>query len=127
LYKLGCKGPVTHAPCSTLNFNEILGVWPIGIGAPCAGCTEKAIAFRIPMFQTVDIHSITPPEALPAINAPAGSIGVAAAATAGAIAGAAVTAAVTASRRLPGGTRIRAIQNPKVTTPKTKDIDPEGR
>jgi len=65
LYKLGCKGPVTHAPCSTLHFNELPGVWPIGIGAPCAGCTEKATAFRIPLFQTVDIHAITPPETFP--------------------------------------------------------------
>src|SRR5208337_5187210 len=27
LYKLGCKGPVTHAACSTRHFNEIPGVW----------------------------------------------------------------------------------------------------
>lgn len=128
LYKLGCKGPVTHAPCSTMHFNETPGVWPIGIGAPCAGCTEKATAFRIPIFQTVDIHSITPPEALPAIDARAGSIGVAAATTVGAIAGAAATAAMIASRRLPDSKRIRAIQKSEDTTkPRNKDIDLEGR
>ena len=37
LYKLGCKGPVTHAACSTRHFNETPGVWPIGLGAPVPG------------------------------------------------------------------------------------------
>ena len=41
LYKLGCKGPDTHAGCSVRMFNETPDVWPIGIGAPCVGCTEK--------------------------------------------------------------------------------------
>jgi hydrogenase small subunit len=128
LYKLGCKGPVTHAPCSALHFNELPGVWPIGIGAPCAGCTEKATAFRIPLFQTVDIHAITPPETFPVINTPAGSVGVAAAATVGAIVGAAATAAVIASHRLPNGKGIHALQKPEdISKPKSKDIDPEGR
>lgn len=101
LYKLGCKGPVTHAPCSTLHFNEIPDVWPIGIGAPCVGCTEKNTAFRVPLFQLADVHAITPPEELPGINAPAGSIGIGAAATAGVLLGAVATAAVIAAKRLP--------------------------
>ena len=49
LYKLGCKGPMTHANCSTLAFGEVVDCWPIGIGHPCVGCTEQAVAFRIPM------------------------------------------------------------------------------
>ncbi len=101
LYKLGCKGPVTHASCSTRHFNEVPDVWPIGIGAPCVGCTEKNVAFRVPIFQTVDIHAATPPEALPLINTPIGSIGTVAAAMAGAIAGGIGGAALMASRRLP--------------------------
>ncbi len=101
LYKMGCKGPVTHAVCSTRHFNEVPDVWPIGIGAPCVGCTEKEIAFRVPIFQTVDIHGATPPEALPLINTPVGSIGTAAAAMVGAIAGGIGGAALMASRRLP--------------------------
>jgi hydrogenase small subunit len=36
-------------------------VWPIGIGAPCIGCTEKAIAFRVPMFKVVQLHTIAAP------------------------------------------------------------------
>jgi hydrogenase small subunit len=46
LYEMGCKGPDTHAGCSTRHFNEIPDVWPIGIGAPCIGCTEKSVAFQ---------------------------------------------------------------------------------
>jgi hydrogenase small subunit len=103
LYKMGCKGPVTHAPCSTLHFNEIPDVWPIGIGAPCVGCTERTTAFRTPMFQTVEIHAMTPPEALPTINAPAGKLSVAAGTTAGLIVGAVATAAVIATKRMPDG------------------------
>ncbi len=103
LYKMGCKGPVTHAACSTRHFNEVPDVWPIGVGAPCVGCTEKDVAFRVPIFQTVDIHAATPPEALPLINTPIGSIGTVAAAMAGAIAGGIGGAALMASRRLPRG------------------------
>ena len=61
LYEMGCKGPETHAGCSTRHFNEIPDVWPIGIGAPCIGCTEKSVAFRKPMFEVVQIHTIAAP------------------------------------------------------------------
>jgi len=102
LYKLGCKGPVTHAACSTRHFNEIPDVWPIGVGAPCVGCTEKGVGFSIPIFQTVDIHAATPPEAFPLVHAPTGTVSTAAAALVGAIVGGVGTAAVMASKRLPG-------------------------
>ena len=101
LYKMGCKGPVTHAACSTRHFNETPDIWPIGIGAPCVGCTEKDIAFRIPIFQTIDIHGVTPPEALPVINTSMGAVGIAAVAAAGLIAGGIGGAALMASKRLP--------------------------
>jgi hydrogenase small subunit len=103
LYKLGCKGPATHAPCSTRSFNELPDVWPVGIGHPCVGCTEKAIGFRVPIFQTIDIHGATPPEAYPLVNMPMGTVGVAAAALTGAIVGAAGGAAYMAAHRLPAG------------------------
>nr|MCU0843102.1 hydrogenase small subunit [Thiobacillaceae bacterium] len=36
LYKLGCKGPETHANCPTIGFGDVgEGNWPIGIGHPC--------------------------------------------------------------------------------------------
>lgn len=88
LYKLGCKGPVTHAACSTRQFNEIPGVWPIGIGAPCLGCTEKGVVWRMGTFETVPIHLATPPDTYPPIYSAAGQIKVGAAALVGAIAGA---------------------------------------
>ena len=69
LYKLGCKGPVTHAPCSTRHFNEVVDCWPIGIGAPCVGCTEKDIAFTVPIFTTADIARPMPPDIYPPIYA----------------------------------------------------------
>lgn len=62
LYQLGCKGPLTHASCSTRHFNEVPGSWPIGIGAPCYGCTEPEVAFRVPMFDTVQPKDVTPPD-----------------------------------------------------------------
>jgi hydrogenase small subunit len=102
LYKMGCKGPATHASCSTRHFNEVPDAWPIGIGAPCVGCTEKAVAFRIPIFQTVDIQRPTPPEALPLINAKIGTVETAAAAVAGAIAGGIGGAYWMGSKKLPG-------------------------
>src|SRR5690348_17098258 len=57
------------------------------------GCTEKSIAFRVPMFKVVQIHTpARPPETYAPINAPHGTInplatGIVGAAT-GALAGA---------------------------------------
>lgn len=39
LYKMGCKGPETHADCWKRSWNDHLN-WCIGAGAPCLGCTE---------------------------------------------------------------------------------------
>jgi hydrogenase small subunit len=50
LFALGCKGPVTYANCSTLHFNEMPDAWPIGVGAPCFGCTTKGVGFTMPLF-----------------------------------------------------------------------------
>ena len=66
LYKLGCKGPMTHANCSTLHFGEVVDCWPIGIGHPCVGCTEQAVAFRMPMHETVDDRAADAARHLPA-------------------------------------------------------------
>jgi hydrogenase small subunit len=74
LYKLGCKGPATHANCSTDQFCEVVGAWPIGMGAPCFGCTEQKLAFRTPMYQTIDIVRPQPPATYPGITAERGSI-----------------------------------------------------
>ena len=99
LYKLGCKGPITHAACSVRQFNEIPGGWPIGIGAPCVGCTEKGVVWRMGTFETVPIHLATPPDTYPPIYSPAGQIKVGAAVLVGAIAGAVGGATWVASQR----------------------------
>lgn len=103
LYKLGCKGPVTHAPCSTRHFNEIVDCWPIGIGHPCVGCTEQEVAFRIPIHQTVEIGRAVPPDTYPGIYGQSAAISPVATGVAGVIGGAAIAGGILASRKL--GTR----------------------
>ena len=88
LYKLGCKGPQTHANCSTLSFGEVPDCWPIGIGHPCIGCTEQTIAFRVPMHTTVTIDRPVPPDTYAPIHAPQGGISPIATGVAGVIGGA---------------------------------------
>jgi len=113
LYKLGCKGPQTHANCSLVGFCELPGAWPVGIGHPCVGCTEKGILFggndrREPaMYANLPIEHPTAPAAYPGVGAPQGKIAPAATAVAGVIVGAAAGAAFVTSRKLskeePGG------------------------
>ncbi len=61
LYYLGCKGPVTYANCSTLNFGDAgSGCWPVGIGHPCFGCAEAGVGFNIPQFEVSPVLHKTP-------------------------------------------------------------------
>jgi len=99
LYRLGCKGPVTHAPCSTRHFNEMPGVWPIGIGAPCVGCTEKDVAFKIPIFDKADVPLPLPPATYPTIEAEKGEIDPIATGVVGLAAGALIAGTYVASQR----------------------------
>jgi hydrogenase small subunit len=39
LFKMGCKGPVTHQNCPNVRWNDGTN-WPIGCGHPCIGCAE---------------------------------------------------------------------------------------
>lgn len=101
LYAMGCKGPATHAGCSTRHFNEVVGAWPIGIGAPCFGCTEKSLAFRVPEFEVIPVHGATPPETYPEVQKPVGkSTNPIATAVVGAVGGAIAGGAYVASRRV---------------------------
>jgi hydrogenase small subunit len=102
LYKLGCKGPQTHANCSLLHFCEVPGAWPIGIGHPCIGCTEQGIVFNVPIYQNMDIEKPTAPMAYPGIRPSHDVVGTSAVAigVGGAIVGAMVGAGVVASRKL---------------------------
>jgi len=100
LYKLGCKGPVTHAPCSTRHFNEVVDCWPIGIGHPCVGCTEKDIAFTVPIFSTVEIKGALPPSTYPMTTPEHKGISPIATGVAGVVGGALIGAGLLASKKL---------------------------
>jgi len=39
LYRLGCKGPITHNACATVKWNQGTS-WPVESGHGCLGCSE---------------------------------------------------------------------------------------
>jgi hydrogenase small subunit len=117
LFKLGCKGPVTHAGCATRHFNEVVDCWPIGSGAPCFGCTEQAVGFRIPLFDRVDPHMFTPPDTYAPISSTTGKVGAIAAGLVGITAGAIGGAAYAGSRRLVSSEEAITEQEAKPSTP----------
>jgi hydrogenase small subunit len=102
LYKLGCKGPQTHASCSLLPFCEVPGAWPVGIGHPCIGCTEQGVGFAVPVNQNLPIAEPTAPMAYPAVHPEHGVVGRSAIAVGlgAAIVGALAGAGVVATRKL---------------------------
>ncbi len=102
LYKLGCKGPATHANCSLTAFNEMPGAWPVGIGHPCYGCTEKGIAFTMPIHATIDVENLTAPGHYPPIVAESGTISPVSTGVAGLVGGALVGAGAMAAKKLSG-------------------------
>jgi hydrogenase small subunit len=102
LYKLGCKGPATHANCSTLSFGEVIDAWPIGLGHPCFGCTEQPLAFRVALHDTVAIDRPTPPDTYPGIASPQGHVSTVAAGVAGLAVGALVGAGYKFARQTDG-------------------------
>jgi hydrogenase small subunit len=99
LYKLGCKGPQTHASCSIKDFSEI-GAWPIGIGHPCVGCTEQEIAFRVPIHTTIPVQHLTPPDTYAALHPERKTVSPIATGVAGALGGALLTAGYKFSKKL---------------------------
>ncbi len=100
LYKLGCKGPATHANCSIKHFCDVPGAWPIGIGHPCVGCTEQQLAFQVPIHTTVDIERPTPPDTYPGIHEKQPGPSPVATGLGGAVVGAALGAAYKYSKKL---------------------------
>jgi len=104
LYRLGCKGPVTHAACSTRNFNEVVDAWPIGIGHPCFGCTEQKVAWTLPLHQTADIEYPVPPSQYPPIFAEHQGVSPIATGVGGLVGGALIGAGIVASRKLGAST-----------------------
>jgi hydrogenase small subunit len=100
LYALGCKGPETHANCSTQHFGEVVGAWPIGLGHPCFGCTEQGVAFHKPLHQEARLPEGEYPPIHPEHRTSAGAAWTG---VAGLVAGAAVGAGVMASKKLSTG------------------------
>lgn len=88
LYKLGCKGPATHADCPHRRWNSGTS-WCIGSGSPCIGCVEPGFPYENSMYDLVMIHDATPPDNYPPIVSKNGN---GAAATTTAVLGAAVGA-----------------------------------
>ena len=103
LYKMGCKGPATHANCSIQHFGEVPGAWPIGIGHPCVGCTEQKLAFRVPIHTTVDIERPTPPDTYPPIRAEQGGVSAVVTGIAGLVGGALLGGGWMAAKKLGDG------------------------
>lgn len=68
LYKLGCKGPISHSDCSHRKWNNGAS-WCIGAGSPCVGCVEPEFPFKESMLKTVPIHDKVAPSTYPPIAA----------------------------------------------------------
>lgn len=73
LYRLGCKGPETYGNCSTLQFCDISGIWPVGIGHPCIGCNEEGVGFTKGIHELAHVERQTPTSIHPNINKPVGN------------------------------------------------------
>lgn len=102
LYKLGCKGPETHANCPDILFNDVGGnTWPVGTGHPCFGCTEQGVGFTMPLHSLAHLDSPTPFASQAPIQPPRPTTqSFTAAAVAGAAVGAAVGASAMAMKKL---------------------------
>jgi hydrogenase small subunit len=102
LYKLGCKGPQTHASCALVPFCEVPGAWPVGIGHPCVGCTEQGIGFAVPIHESLPVPMPTAPMAYPPIHPEHGVVARSAVAVGvgGALVGAIAGVAVGVTRKL---------------------------
>ena len=102
LYKLGCKGPETHANCPVQLFGDVgSNAWPVGTGHPCFGCTEKGVGFCKPIHEQASVFTATPPAMFPDINQDkGGGLTAGAALVVGAAAGAAAVSGMKFSKAL---------------------------
>jgi hydrogenase small subunit len=102
LYKLGCKGPETHANCSVILFGDAgAGTWPVACGHPCIGCTEQGVGFQKPIHALAKLKNIEPSAFLPRIVEEQGvGASLGAAALLAAVAGAAAEAGARLTRNL---------------------------
>lgn len=96
LFALGCKGPETHANCSVTGFCEVPDAWPIGIGHPCFGCTEKGVGFHKAMHDP----AVLPEGEQPPIDPEHGPTSAGWFGVAGLVAGAVIGAGAMASKKI---------------------------
>lgn len=89
LYRLGCKGPATFAPCATIEWNDGLS-FPIKAGHPCLGCTERHFYDRMTPF-----YRRLPGIVVPGLGVEATANTIGAAAVAASVAAVAVHSAAT--------------------------------
>lgn len=63
LYKLGCKGPVTHNACASMKWNEGTS-FPVESGHPCIGCSEPRFWDKGGFYESLDVVALKyqPPE-----------------------------------------------------------------
>ncbi len=120
LYYLGCKGPQTYANCSLQSFNELTNSWPVGTGAPCFGCTEEAVGFKLALHETVPTMNPTPFGVAPPPDGKIGSISPLAVGVAGALGGGAVGAGVMAALRLDRDDRVVGVAGEEPVDPAAK-------
>jgi hydrogenase small subunit len=102
LYALGCKGPATHANCSTQHFGEMVDAWPIGIGHPCFGCTEKEVGFTVPLHATTEIVRPASPDTYPPVHPTRAGVSAVATGVGGLVAGSLLAAGYMASKKMDG-------------------------
>jgi hydrogenase small subunit len=57
LYKVGCRGPVTHNDCAVLKWNDGVS-YPIQSGHPCLGCSEPHYWDNRPMYEHITTASL---------------------------------------------------------------------
>jgi hydrogenase small subunit len=60
LFKMGCRGPITHSSCPGMKFNGGTS-WPVGSGHPCIGCTEAKYWDNGPLYKMIDPALALPP------------------------------------------------------------------
>lgn len=102
LYKLGCKGPVTHADCPIRLWNSGTE-WCIGANAPCIGCCAPGFPDLVSPFKKQEaIYGVTPPEWVAPMEKEGKGFNPGVAAAIGVAAGAAAVGGVVVGSKLMG-------------------------
>ncbi|MEW5761691.1 MAG: hydrogenase small subunit [Bacillota bacterium] len=71
MYKIGCKGPVTHADCPVRQWSGEHTSWPVGANTPCIGCTSPEFPDGVaPFFEHL------PDIGTPAVKVTANRVGL---------------------------------------------------